>query len=154
MMGSDVGIFWHGLRHRSGDSVGGGYGGVVGRGEVGHGEVGYRLTVEMSGFWWVGSKRVWGGFLHQFFSPFCLLSPLCSISLVVFDVGFAFGFVWFAVPISLVFFFLLFFLRWRWWMWVCANGGWSVLLRQWLLVPVVAAVVDVLLLLMVMRGRR
>ena len=132
MMGSDVGIFWHGLRHRSGDSVGRGYGGVVGRGEVGHGEVGHRLTVEMSGFWWVGSMRVWGGFLHQFFSPFCLLSPLCSISLVVFDVGFAFGFVWFAVPISLVFlflFFIFYFLRWRWWMWVCANGGWSVLLR-------------------------
>ena len=28
-----------------------------------------------------------------FFPPFCLLTPLCSISLVVFDVDFAFGFV-------------------------------------------------------------
>ena len=46
----------------------------------------------------------------------------------------------------LIFFIFFYFLRWRWWMWVCANGGWSVLLRQWLLVPVVATVVDVLLL--------
>ena len=43
-------------------------------------------------------------------------------------------------------------------MWVCASDGWSVLLWQWLLVAVVAAMVDVplllLMLLMVMRGRR
>ena len=40
-------------------------------------------------------------------------------------------------------------------MWVCAGGGWLVLLRQWLLVTVDAAVVDVpLLLLMVMTRRR
>ena len=36
------------------------------------------------------------------------------------------GFVWFGecvfVPISLVVCFF-FFLRWRWWMWVCAGGG-------------------------------
>ena len=90
MMGSDVGIFWHGLRHKSGDSVGRGYGGVVGRGKLGCGEVGHGLTVEVSEFLWVGSDGVWGGFLHHFFF---LHSPLCSISLVVFDVGFAFGFV-------------------------------------------------------------
>ena len=58
------------------------------------------------------------------------------ITLVVFDVGFAFGFVWFAVLISLVVC-VCFFLRWRWWMWVCADGGWLVLLQQWLLVAVV-----------------
>ena len=43
-------------------------------------------------------------------------------------------------------------------MWVCAGGGWSVLLWQWLLVAVVSEMVDVplllLMLLMVMRGRR
>ena len=43
-------------------------------------------------------------------------------------------------------------------MWVYASGDCSVLLRQWLLVALVAAVVDVplllLMLLMVMRGRR
>ena len=38
---------------------------------------------------------------------------------------------------------------------VCAGGGWSVLLQQWLLVAVVALVVDVpLLLLIVMIGMR
>ena len=26
---------------------------------------------------------------------------------------------------------VFFFLRWRWWMWVCACGGWSVLLLLW-----------------------
>ena len=63
-----------------------------------------------------------------------------SISLVVFDVGFAFGFVSFTVP--------FFFLRCHWWIWVYVNGDWSVLLWQWLLVTIVAAVVDVSLLLL------
>ena len=59
-MGSNVGIFWRGLRRGSGDGVGCGYGGVVGRselgrGELGHdelgyGEVGHGLTAEVSGF--------------------------------------------------------------------------------------------------------
>ena len=64
-MGSDVGIFWHGLRRGLGDGVGYGYGGVVGhgkvgrcevgrsnlgRGELGDGEVGHRLTAEVIGF--------------------------------------------------------------------------------------------------------
>ena len=49
-MGSNVGIFYHGLRHGSGDSVGRGYGGVVGRDELGRGEVGHGLTAEVSGF--------------------------------------------------------------------------------------------------------
>nr|POE59772.1 hypothetical protein CFP56_75585 [Quercus suber] len=74
-MGSDVGIFWRGLRRGSGDGVGRGYGimvgcsevghgevgcgglgrrelgrGEVGHGEVGHDEVGHRLMAEVSGF--------------------------------------------------------------------------------------------------------
>ena len=54
-MGSNVGIFWHGLRCGLGDGVGCGYGSVVGHGEVGcgevhHGEVGHGLTTEVSGF--------------------------------------------------------------------------------------------------------
>ena len=49
-MGSDVGIFWHGLRHGLGDGVGRGYGVVVGRGEVGRGEVGHGLMAEVSVF--------------------------------------------------------------------------------------------------------
>ena len=78
-MGFDVGIFCRGLQCGLGDSVGRRYGGVVGRGELGRGEVGrdevgcgevgHRLTAEVSGFWWVGSDRVWGGFLHYFFFP-------------------------------------------------------------------------------------
>ena len=44
--------------------------------------------------------------------------------------------------------FIGFFFFWlRWWMWVCASDGWSVLLWQWLLVAVVAAMVDVPLFL-------
>ena len=73
------------------------YSGVVGRSELGCGEVGHGLTAKVGGFWWVCSNGVWGGFLHRFF--FFLnssLSPLCSISLVVFDVGFA----WFDVGFS------------------------------------------------------
>ena len=34
------------------------------------------------------------------------------------------GLGWFPSPA-----FFFFFLRWCWWMWVCASGGWSVLLR-------------------------
>ena len=54
-MGSDVGIFWRGLWRGSGDNVGCGHGGVVGRselgrGKVGHGEVGHGLTAKVSGF--------------------------------------------------------------------------------------------------------
>ena len=59
-MGSNVGIFWRGLRRGSGDGVVCGYGGVVGRGELGrgelghgelgHGEVGHGLIAEVSGF--------------------------------------------------------------------------------------------------------
>ena len=66
--------------------------------------------VLMSGFRWGLGWFPSPGFF--FFFPFS--SPLYSISLVVFDVGFAFGFVWFAVPISLVvcvcvFFIILFY---------------------------------------------
>ena len=59
-MGSNVGIFWRGLRRGSGDGVGCGYGGVVGRSEVGRcevghgnlgrGEVGHGLMAEVSRF--------------------------------------------------------------------------------------------------------
>ena len=45
-MGSNVGIFWRG----SGDSVGRGYGGVVGCSELGCGEVGHGLIAKVSGF--------------------------------------------------------------------------------------------------------
>ena len=38
----------------------------MGHGELGCGELGHGLTVEVSGFWWVGSNGVWGGFLHRF----------------------------------------------------------------------------------------
>ena len=80
-MGFDVGIFWRGLRHGSRDSVGREYGGVVGRSELGRGEVGHGLTVEVSGFWWVCSNGVWGGFLHWFFFFFffLILHSLLSI---------------------------------------------------------------------------
>ena len=44
-MGSNMGIFWHGLRRGSGDGVGRGYGG-----ELGHGELGHELMTEVSGF--------------------------------------------------------------------------------------------------------
>ena len=54
-MGFNASIFWRGLRRGLGDSVGRGYGGVVGRGELGRGElgcgeVGHGLTAEVSGF--------------------------------------------------------------------------------------------------------
>ena len=49
-MGSDVGIFWHGLQHGLGDGMGRGYGSVVGRGELGRGKVGHRLIAKVSGF--------------------------------------------------------------------------------------------------------
>ena len=70
----------------------------------------------------------------------CLVWWMSGVGCPVLDVGLGCGFVWFGgwfVPISLDFFF--FFLRWRWWM--CGSDCWwpSVLLRQWLLVDVVAA---------------
>ena len=65
---------------------------------------------------------------------------------------------WVLMGFGVVSFIGFFFFWLRWWMWVCASDGWSVLLWQWLLVAVVAAMVDVplllLMLLMVMRGRR
>ena len=53
-MGSDVGIFWHGLQCGSGDGMGRGYGSVVGRGELGCGEVGCG-----SGCWWLLLRQWW-----------------------------------------------------------------------------------------------
>ena len=92
MMGSDVGIFWHGLRCGLW---------VWQRGESRRGGL-WRGASRRGGSWthdrgkWVlmgGFKEGLGWFPSPVFSPFCLLSPLCSISPVVFDVGFAFGFV-------------------------------------------------------------
>jgi len=52
-----------------------------------------QVTVWVVGMavWWVPASLVvvWGGFLHQF----CFVLFFFWISLVVFDVGFAFGFV-------------------------------------------------------------
>ena len=64
--------------------------------------------------------------------------------------GFKWGLGWFP---SMVFFFFFFFFKVAL---VDVGLCWSVLLWQWLLVAIVAAVVDVplLLLVLVMRGRR